>query len=193
MGGRSLTRLEDLPAVKAAMDELGCSVDDLRYDGTEGRSKAFRDNNRVGLIQFLYRGSAAEKAEADRLIEESNRRDALIQAAMVAIMHAEKPLDEADMPAATTAAPSGEKVIDFTGAKWSVRGNKLWPDGASELAFVNIWVRGNGTGLVRVAGAVDRTGWVVDFGDVEVTLTKRREGLYVAELTSGQVREIKEL
>ena len=183
-----MTRLEELPAVKAAMDELGCSVDDLRYDGTEGRNKAFRDNNRVGLIQFLYRGSAAEKAEADRLIEESNRRDALIQAAMVAIMHAEDPLDEADMPAAApVAAPN---VIDFTGESWFQKGSHLHP---KRSGGINIWVRGNGTGLVRVPCDFDRTGWIVDFGDIEVTLTKRREGLYVAELTSGQVREIEEL
>ena len=47
-----------------------------------------------------------------------------------------------------------------------------------------------GTGFVRVVTEHDLTGYIADFGDMEPELSMRRKGLFVADLTVEEVKEI---
>ena len=63
----------------------------------------------------------------------------------------------------------------------------------SDISEFNIWIRGNGTGKVRIKSSEDRTGDVVDFGSVEVTLVVNEAGtLYFANLAPEQVTSIED-
>ena len=78
--------------------------------------------------------------------------------------------------------------LDVTSYTWERRGNLHYPADWRHQE-INLWVRRNGTGLLRVPAVpgVDLTGMVVDLGDTEVRLSMRRATLAVAELTKDQV------
>ena len=106
-------------------------------------------------------------------------------------------------PVAVTDAPAPEPksdavvtdVLDLTGVDLRMDGAHLrpvdWHD--PRVKTFDVWVRGNGTGKVRVFSGVDLDGVVVDFGDVEVTLQAHpgRKGWHFANLTAAQVKEIR--
>ena len=76
--------------------------------------------------------------------------------------------------------------------RWDKRGSKLWPVPALDgFADLHVWVRGNGTGLVRVVSRDDNhDGAAVDLDLFAAVLRTRRTGLYVAELSRDQVRQL---
>jgi hypothetical protein len=87
-------------------------------------------------------------------------------------------------------------VIDLTGVEWRFRRNHLWPiDWDPKLCRqLNIWIRPAGTGKVRVLteGDTELEDAIVDFGDIEATLKRGRQGFYFANITPEQVAEIRQ-
>ena len=78
------------------------------------------------------------------------------------------------------------------GMKWQRKGSLLHPDRQFiPGATVNIWVRDNGTGLLRVMAASSLEGQMVDLGvGPPFRLVKRRRGLYVANLSISAVKKL---
>ena len=91
-------------------------------------------------------------------------------------------------PVAST-PPGNGSLLSAVGVKWTHSGNSLDPDRQFiPSARVNIWVRPNRTGLLRVMSKKNLAGKEVDLGLGEnFSLKMRRKRLYVASLSVSQV------
>ena len=112
--------------------------------------------------------------------------------------------------AATGFAPRAltvARVIDLGGVnwEWNEHRNKLIPDDAVDnegggapsvmqagVDLTHVWVREAGSGLAVVDSGEDLAGAVVYLGGVQKTLTLRRAGRFVANLTSSEVDGLQE-
>ena len=85
--------------------------------------------------------------------------------------------------------------IDLKKVNFKKEGIHLWPinyNKPKNIKQLTIWVRKNNTGLVRVFSNNDLTNIIINFNNnITVQLSKRRNGLYVAELSTTQINEIK--
>lgn len=63
----------------------------------------------------------------------------------------------------------------------------IWPEKMINYLPVKIWVRGDGTGLVRVRYRHVLEGRRVNLGGITVTLRKRCHGVWGADISRGSV------
>ena len=111
--------------------------------------------------------------------------------------------------AATSVAVSGvHTTINLRGIAWqrNAYNNKLIPDDATDsegggsasvsrtnpsVTTTHVWVRSNGTGLGVVDSTKDLTGASLNYGGgMRYTLTRRRQGRYVANISASNVESI---
>lgn len=105
-------------------------------------------------------------------------------------------LTATDIPDTSMATKEAARFANAFGP-WARRGNKWWPQ-TSSLNGLNIWERGNGSGLVRVPvkPGQEMEGIRVDFKvfvgghPVKAALTMRKPTLAVADVTSQEVDAI---
>ena len=86
-------------------------------------------------------------------------------------------------------------AVDFSVVTWSWNGAEthLEPSSIPDSRVgsgSNIWRRGNGTGLIRISSSTDLSGVSFSTAGSSWTLSMRREGLYVAGLSSSEVEAI---
>ena len=148
------------------------------------------EEGRLGVAEHIQARVAAQESVVERL-----KFEAGIEGSTES--YSERMM--ALFPDGSYALDPGGKVVDLEGVPLVQRGPGLFPDEddwnpQAEIKSMNIWLRSNGTGLVRVPthDHQDISGWPVSFGDNRVVvLTQRRPGLCVANLSAEQLREIK--
>lgn len=124
-------------------------------------------------------------------IESEEEEVVLLKEVRMPIPPQEQTLAATDVPAVSVASKTAVKAGYAAVGPWSRRGNKWWPQ-SSGLNGLNIWERGNSSGLVRVPvrPGQDLAGIVVACGAVPVTLSMRRPTLAVAGISAQQLQEI---
>lgn len=67
----------------------------------------------------------------------------------------------------------------------------IWPEKRIDGFPVAIWIRGDGTGLVRVRHSRVLDGRMINLGGLTVTLRKRCQGVWSADISQNAVESLR--